>query len=138
VADAQPTTFRLAKADDLADIVAVYNAGIHDRVATFETERRTTKDIAGWLEDGQPLIVADRSGRVLGWARAGAYSDRCVYQGVGEHAVYVHPDAPRARPRPPAPDRAPHRIRTPRPVQTHQPRLHRQPRQPRRAPRRRL
>ena len=30
---------------------------------------------------------------MVGWARAGAYSDRCVYQGVGEHAVYVHPNA---------------------------------------------
>jgi L-amino acid N-acyltransferase YncA len=30
---------------------------------------------------------------VVGWARAGAYSDRCVYQSVGEHAVYVHPTA---------------------------------------------
>jgi L-amino acid N-acyltransferase YncA len=25
-------------------------------------------------------------------ARAASCSDRCVYQGVGEHAVYVHPD----------------------------------------------
>jgi L-amino acid N-acyltransferase YncA len=93
VADAQPTTFRPARVHDLDDIVAVYNAGIQDRVATFETEPRTTEDIARWLKDGQPLIVADRSGRALGWARAAAYSDRCVYQGVGEHAVYVHPDA---------------------------------------------
>jgi L-amino acid N-acyltransferase YncA len=30
---------------------------------------------------------------VLGFARVGAYSDRCVYEGVGEHAVYVDPDA---------------------------------------------
>ena len=29
----------------------------------------------------------------MGWARAGFYSDRCVYDGVGEHAVYVHPTA---------------------------------------------
>jgi L-amino acid N-acyltransferase YncA len=93
VADSQPTTFRLARVDDLDDIVSAYNAGIQNRVATFETELRTTGDIAGWLKYRQPLIVADHSGRVLGWARAGAYSDRCVYQGVGEHAVYVHPDA---------------------------------------------
>jgi phosphinothricin acetyltransferase len=30
---------------------------------------------------------------VAGWARAGAYSDRCVYAGVGEHALYVAADA---------------------------------------------
>ncbi len=26
---------------------------------------------------------------MVGFARAAGYSDRCVYQGVGEHAVYV-------------------------------------------------
>jgi L-amino acid N-acyltransferase YncA len=83
---------RLATADDLKDVVAAYNAGIGGRLATLETRLRTPADITGWLDDGRPFIVAERDGRVLGWARAGLYSDRCVYQGVGEHAVYVHPD----------------------------------------------
>jgi L-amino acid N-acyltransferase YncA len=90
---ATPTTIRRAAAGDLRDVVEAYNAGIRERVATFETRLRTPEDIADWLGDGHPFIVAERDGRVLGWARAGAYSDRCVYQGVGEHAVYVHPDA---------------------------------------------
>jgi L-amino acid N-acyltransferase YncA len=93
--DAQ-CTIRLARADDLPAVVEAYNAGIADRVATFETKLRTVTDVAGWLEDGQPFIVADRDARVLGWARAGPYSDCCVHQGVGEHVVYVHPKA-RAR-----------------------------------------
>jgi phosphinothricin acetyltransferase len=58
----------------------------------LETRPRTVADVAGWIDDGRPFIVAERDGRVLGWARAGSYSDRCVYQGVGEHAIYVHPD----------------------------------------------
>jgi L-amino acid N-acyltransferase YncA len=85
-------TVRPARADDLPAVVEAYNAGIAERVATFETQPRTVGDVAAWLEDGQPFIVAERDGRVLGWARAGSYSDRCVYLGVGEHAVYVHPD----------------------------------------------
>jgi phosphinothricin acetyltransferase len=85
-------TIRLAEASDLPSVVEAYNAGISERIATFETRLRTIADIAGWLEDGQPFIVAERDGRVLGWARAGSYSDRCVYRGVGEHAVYVHPN----------------------------------------------
>jgi L-amino acid N-acyltransferase YncA len=88
--DAQ-CTIRPAHAPDLPAVVEAYNAGIIERVATFETRLRSVADIAGWLEDGQPFIVAERDGRVLGWARAGSYSDRCVYRGVGEHAVYVHP-----------------------------------------------
>ena len=86
-------TIRRACAGDLAAVVEIYNAGIAERVATFETAPRDTADIAGWLDDGQPFVVAERSGQVVGWARAGTYSDRCVYQGIGEHAVYVHPAA---------------------------------------------
>ena len=89
---AADTTIRLARAEDLPAVVEAYNAGIAERVATFETRPRTVDDVAGWIDDGRPFVVAEREGRVLGWARAGAYSDRCVYQGVGEHAVYVHPD----------------------------------------------
>src|ERR1700748_1058511 len=90
--EAADATIRRARADDLDAVVEAYNAGIAERVATFETRLRTVDDVAGWLTDGRPFLVAERDGRVLGWARAGAYSDRCVYQGVGEHAVYVHPD----------------------------------------------
>jgi phosphinothricin acetyltransferase len=86
-------TIRPAQTGDLDRVVEIYNAGIAERVATFETSPRTTEDISGWLEDGQPFIVAVDNDEVIGWARAGAYSDRCVYQGVGEHAVYVHPKA---------------------------------------------
>ena len=31
------------------------------------------------------------AGEVLGWVAASAVSDRCVYAGVVEHSVYVHP-----------------------------------------------
>ena len=83
---------RPATTEDLQDVAAAYNAGIGERIATLETRLRTPADIAGWVTDGRPFIVAERNGRVLGWARAGVYSDRSVYRGVGEHAVYVHPD----------------------------------------------
>jgi L-amino acid N-acyltransferase YncA len=86
-------TIRPAQAHDLGRVAEIYNAGIAERIATFETAPRTVEDIASWVNDGQPFIVAIDDEQVVGWARAGAYSDRCVYQGVGEHAVYVHPSA---------------------------------------------
>ena len=86
---ATSTRFRAATDADLPAVVEAYNAGIEERVATFETEPRTIADVAGWPTDGQPFVVAERDGRVVGFARADAYSDRCVYSGVGEHAVYV-------------------------------------------------
>jgi L-amino acid N-acyltransferase YncA len=89
----RPIALRAATAADLPGVAEVYNLGIAERVATFETEPRTATDLESWVSDGRPFLVAEQGGRVVGFARAGGYSDRCVYQGVGEHAVYVHPDA---------------------------------------------
>lgn len=84
-------TIRAAGPDDAATVAAIYNEGIADRVATFETRERTRAEAAGWLVDGLPFLVAVDAGHgtVLGWARVSPYSDRCVYDGIGEHAVYV-------------------------------------------------
>src|SRR5206468_2045289 len=84
---------RAARPEDLPEVAAIYNAGIAERVATFETRPRAPAELESWLTDGRPFLVAERDGRVVGWARAGDYSDRCVYEGVGEHAVYVDPQA---------------------------------------------
>jgi phosphinothricin acetyltransferase len=79
---------------DAGAIAAIYNEGIADRVATFETRPRGPEEVLGWTGNGAaPLLVAEADGQVLGWARAGDYSDRCVYEGVREYAVYVARDA---------------------------------------------
>ena len=83
----------MAETRDIKSVVEIHNAGIAERVATFETAPRTTEDAKSWVEASHPFVVATSDDEVVGWARAGAYSDRCVSQGVGEHAVYVHPNA---------------------------------------------
>jgi L-amino acid N-acyltransferase YncA len=81
---------RPATEADAEPIAAIYNEGIADRVATFETRPREPEEITAWLSDRLPLLVAiGDDGAVLGFARVSAYSDRCVYAGVGEHGVYV-------------------------------------------------
>src|SRR5262245_4787771 len=83
---------RLATPDDAPAIAAIYNEGIADRIATFETEPRTPEQIARQLvEKGDrfPTIVAEHGGRVVAWAGAGAYRARPAYAGVAEHSVYV-------------------------------------------------
>lgn len=84
---------RPAEVEDLVAAAAIYNEGIADRVATFETEPRGADDLRPWLAESGPFIVAELDGGVVGFARVGNYSDRCVYEGVGEHAVYVSRDA---------------------------------------------
>ena len=81
---------RPATEADAEAIAAIYNEGIADRVATFETRPREPGEVAAWLSERLPLLVATgEDGGVLGFARVSPYSDRCVYSGVGEHGVYV-------------------------------------------------
>jgi L-amino acid N-acyltransferase YncA len=83
---------RLATKADAAAIAAIYNEGIADRIATFETEPRTDEQIAAQLVekgDRYPTVVAERDGRIVAWAAAGPYRNRPAYAGVAEHSVYV-------------------------------------------------
>jgi phosphinothricin acetyltransferase len=83
---------RLATPADAAAITEIYNEGIADRVATFETEPRTPAQIAQQLADKGdrfPTVVVERDGQVVAYAGAGAYRSRPAYAGVAEHSVYV-------------------------------------------------
>jgi L-amino acid N-acyltransferase YncA len=85
---------RPAQAGDAEAVAAIYNHGIAERQATFETRARRLHDVAAWLDEGRPFLVAtDDDGEVLGFARVSPYSVRKAYAGVGEHGVYVAPEA---------------------------------------------
>jgi len=90
------TTARLATAADADAIARIYNQGIAERIATFETEPRTPAQIAAQLADKGdrfPTVVIERDGLVVAWASAGAYRSRPAYVGVAEHSVYVDREA---------------------------------------------
>ncbi|HET8646244.1 MAG TPA: arsinothricin resistance N-acetyltransferase ArsN1 family A [Vicinamibacteria bacterium] len=85
-------TVRLAGPADAAPIARIYNEGIEERIATFETEPRTAAQIEAQLAergDAYPTVVVERGGRVVAWAGAGPYRNRPSYAGVAEHSVYV-------------------------------------------------
>ena len=90
------TTIRNAEIADAAAIAAIYNQGIAERGATFETVPRTEADLAGRLSDvaRYPVLVAtDETGRVLGWASLSAYRPRECYAGIAEFSIYLDRDA---------------------------------------------
>ncbi|HEY2672186.1 MAG TPA: GNAT family N-acetyltransferase [Rugosimonospora sp.] len=74
-------------------VLDIYRLGIATGHATFETEPPAWERFtAGRLPDHR-YVALDPDGRVSGWVACSAVSDRCVYAGVVEHSVYVHPDA---------------------------------------------
>ena len=90
------TRTRVATEEDAAAIARIYNEGIADRVATFETEPRTPSDIARGLRERSPrwpTVVVERNGGVIAWAAASEYRARSCYAGVAEFSVYVARDA---------------------------------------------
>ena len=81
---------RAAEPADAAAIAEIYNQGIEERQATFDTEPRAAEDFA---EPGAaPFLVAADGEQVVAWARVGPYSSRACYQGVGEASIYVRRD----------------------------------------------
>ena len=80
---------RLATAADAASIASIYNEGIEDRVATFETRPRTASDIEAWFDGRHPIVVTEDDGVVAGFASTSTYRPRDAYAGVAEFGVYV-------------------------------------------------
>lgn len=82
---------------DLADadrIAAIYNEGIFDRIATFETRERTREEVAAWLGDPHyPVLVSQLNGEVIAWAAASSYRPRECYSGIAEFSIYVAREA---------------------------------------------
>jgi L-amino acid N-acyltransferase YncA len=84
---------RAARCEDAAAVARIYNEGIEDRLATFETRPRTAAEISEWVEDGIPLVVAADGDEVVAWAAAHPYRPaREAYRGIGEFSVYVARD----------------------------------------------
>ncbi|KAA6439285.1 N-acetyltransferase family protein [Dyadobacter flavalbus] len=68
----------------------IYQLGIDTGNATYETGAPEIDALkAKFL--AQPQLVAEENGHVVGWTLLSAVSSRCVYGGVAETSIYIHP-----------------------------------------------
>ncbi|MEZ3181734.1 GNAT family N-acetyltransferase [Streptomyces pimonensis] len=74
-------------------VLAIYQAGIDEGNATFETSPPSWEAFDATKLPEHRFAALDADGSVLGWIAASRVSDRCAYAGVVEHSVYVHPAA---------------------------------------------
>ena len=81
---------REATLHDTGAIARIYNEGIEDRTATFETRPRSEQDIHNWFDGRHPaVVVEDDVGRVVAFANTSTYRPRECYAGIAEFSVYV-------------------------------------------------
>jgi L-amino acid N-acyltransferase YncA len=80
---------RPANSEDAAEIARIYNQGIAERTATFETRPRTASDVRAWFDGAHPVLVVEDGGAVVGFAAASVYRPRDCYAGIAETSVYV-------------------------------------------------
>jgi L-amino acid N-acyltransferase YncA len=88
---------RNAVAQDAPVIADIYNQGIEERRATFQTSLHDGDDFLARISDEKrPFLVAESDGDVVAWATVAPYSDPSdYYAGVGEAMLYVERSARR-------------------------------------------
>jgi L-amino acid N-acyltransferase YncA len=67
----------------------IYNQGIADRTATFETQPRSEAGIHAWFDGRHPIVAVEDDGVVVAFAATFAYGPRACYAGIAETSVYV-------------------------------------------------
>ena len=80
---------RSATPADAAAIARIYNEGIEERIATFETRPRTAADIEKWFDGLHPIVVIEDEGEIIAFASTSTYRPRECYAGIGEFSVYA-------------------------------------------------
>lgn len=81
---------RPARPEDAAAMAAIFTEGIEDRVATYETRPPGAAEMEQVIGSGGPVLVAERGGEVVAWAKVVPYDPvHDYYATVGEATIYV-------------------------------------------------
>lgn len=81
---------REAEARDAGPMAVIYNEGIRERVATFETRERQPEELLQRIGSARyPTLVVEWEGAPVGWVGASSYSPREPYAGIAEFSIYV-------------------------------------------------
>lgn len=90
----------IIRASTTADITAaqaIYAHHVRTGTASFELAPPSLEEMArrrlALTDKGLPWLVAEREGRMLGYAYAGPYRTRPAYDWTLEDSIYIHPDA---------------------------------------------
>jgi len=92
---------RHARAGDLPEIVAIYNASIPGRIATADLTPVSVADRRQWFSDFDPhrrpiwVSCGDAGDRPLAWLSLRSFYGRPAYEATVEVGLYTAPEAQR-------------------------------------------
>src|SRR5438445_10611968 len=75
---------RRATGADAAAIARIYNEGIEERIATFETRPCTAADVEKWFDGVHPIVVVEDEGQVIGFGSTSTYRPRECYSRIAD------------------------------------------------------
>lgn len=84
---------RSASPADLSEINAIYNYYVAHSTCVWTTQPCSKAERQAWYQEhGQslPVLVAERTGRIVGWGALGSFRAAYTAAGVVEDSVYVH------------------------------------------------
>ncbi|TXL74258.1 N-acetyltransferase family protein [Vineibacter terrae] len=88
-----PLLIRDSRDTDIPIITGIYGHHVRHGLASFEEEAPSLGEMgrrrADMLDKGYPYIVAERHGRVVGYAYAAAYRLRPAYRFAVENSIYI-------------------------------------------------
>jgi len=90
---ADGVVIRPSREGDVAQIAAIYGYHVLHGLASFEEVPPDIDELASRRRDilgrGLPYLVAEQSGRVLGYCYAGPYRTRSAYRFALEDSIYI-------------------------------------------------
>ncbi len=89
-------TVRLAKIEDVSEILEIVNHAIQNTTANYDYEPHTLEQKRKWFKDKKeakyPIFVAVDEGKICGFGTYGPFRFKYGYRYTVEHSVYVHYD----------------------------------------------
>ncbi len=88
-------SYRLAKAEDISSILALYAPFVQNTTITFEYDVPTLADFTQRfvrITQDFPWYVCEDAGHVIGYAYADRAFERAAFSWDADLSVYIHPD----------------------------------------------
>ena len=83
---------RAARMDDVEALLRIYAPYVEKTAITFEYDVPSAEEFVGRMEsvmEKYPYLVAERGGRIVGYAYASAFHSRAAYGWCAESSIYV-------------------------------------------------